>query len=402
MKTFKIFGWILLMAFSTIQFTACSDDDSNELKQEITLSENTQKQQTIFADNANAPKGISFEANGPWKAVIKEVSATRVENNGIEWLALSQYEGGAGEITINLIIKENNTGNDRKAEITIICGNSQITISIEQKATLENGNLPDGPIINKNKLVKKVTCTYSDYQEKSIYDFIYDDEGRIIKIISNEFDGETEKSEYSFTYLGNQVSFINHNEFHKENGGGKIILNDKGYAISGEFYCIYENKKSQHKSSWAYTPNGYLTQYVEDDYFTSNFIWKDKNLSQTPKGTLNYCTETFNYNTTIKNKANIDYNYLICVTTSYLSENLSMASGDGSGLTGILGSLGKRSENVISHIHIKHDPGETNCSLSYETDNDGYITKVYITKVYIHDENHSISGNTTVTIEYTK
>lgn len=386
---------MLLMAFSTIQFTACSNDDSNEPKQEITLSENTQKQQTIYADNANAPEGISFEANGSWKATVKEISAARAENNGIEWLSLSQYEGGAGTITLNLIIKENNTGNDRKAEITIICGNSKITISVEQKATLENGNLPDGPIINKSKLIKKITCTESDYpNDIYICEFTYDDKGRVTNISdSYRYNSTTHKTTCSFTYLGNKVSYITHNGYEGEGeaGGGEIILNEKGYAVSGNFYDIHDNKKDEWNSSWTYAPNGYLTRYAQDD-FTIDFKWENKNLSLLEDKNSSE-NERFTYDTNIKNKANIDYNYLIIAFLSGTSENLPLASGDDWGFTGMFGYLGKRSENVVSHMQTNHDHELENSYFTYETDKDGYIIKATVKET---------TNNTTIKIEYTK
>lgn len=393
---------MLLMAFSTIQFTACSNDDSNEPKQEITLSENTQKQQTIYADNANAPEGISFEANGPWKATVKEISAARADNNGIEWLSLSQYEGGAGKITLNLIIKENNTGNDRKAEITIICGNSQITISVEQKATLENGNLPDGPIINKSKLIKKITCTgsrsYSSDIDMDIYEFTYDDKGRVTNISSpDRHDSSTDKTTYSFTYLDNKVSYIGHNGNEEEIGGGEIILNEKGYAVSGNFYDFNDKEIIEWNSSWTYASNGYLTQCAQDD-FTIDFKWENKNLSLLEdKNSSETHYERFTYDTNIKNKANIDYNYLIIAFLSVTSENLPLASGDDWGFTGMLGYLGKRSENVVSQIQDNHDYDYDheleNIYFTYETDKDGYIIKATVKET---------TYTKTIKIEYTK
>lgn len=389
---------MLLMAFSTIQFTACSNDDSNEPKQEITLSENTQKQQTIYADNANAPEGISFEANGPWKATVKEISAARADNNGIEWLSLSQYEGGAGKITLNLIIKENNTGNDRKAEITIICGNSKITISVEQKATLENGNLPDGPIINKSKLIKKITCTESaNPNDIYIFEFTYDDKGRVTNISdSHRYDSTTYKTTCSFTYLGNKVSYIGHNGNEEEIEGGEISLNEKGYAVSGKFYDIDDNKKDEWNSSWTYASNGYLTRYTHaQDGFTIDFKWENKNLSLLEdKYSSRISYERFTYNTNIKNKANIDYNYLITAFLSETSESLSFASGDSWGFTGMFGYLGKRSENVVSHMQTNHEHKLENSYFTYETDKDGYIIKATVKETTNNTE--------TIKIEYTK
>lgn len=69
-------------------------------------------------------------------------ASTKAEGSSVSWVTLDKYSGNAaGEYTITVFVRKNYTGADRKAYIRITCGSS-ITITIEQKAVTESGDVP--------------------------------------------------------------------------------------------------------------------------------------------------------------------------------------------------------------------------------------------------------------------
>ena len=139
----KIFYYVSALLLAGALSWSCSDDDNDggdggNGKGGIVLDKGTQTEQVVYAnDKSGKNEGIKFTAQGPWKAEVKEVS-TKADAEAaptVDWLALSQYSGDkAGDYTITLTLKQNFTGKTRKAEICIICGDTVITITIEQKA----------------------------------------------------------------------------------------------------------------------------------------------------------------------------------------------------------------------------------------------------------------------------
>ena len=132
---------LLLAAF----VAGCSDDD--DAPRDLVLSDNTQTTQTVYADQTSGTGGgISFTALSDWTATVTDVTDTKATTDGtVDWLTLSAYSGGPGDYTLTLTLTENLTGQDRKAQIEIVCGASRITITVEQKGTTEGGDTPSVP-----------------------------------------------------------------------------------------------------------------------------------------------------------------------------------------------------------------------------------------------------------------
>ncbi len=111
----------------------------------IELNDETPTQQTVYADDEQAPAPIKFTATAPWTATIAEVATKAETGNEVDWLALSAYSGDAGEASLTMTLTPNYTGHDRKAEIRIACGETIITVTVEQKATKADGTMPESP-----------------------------------------------------------------------------------------------------------------------------------------------------------------------------------------------------------------------------------------------------------------
>ena len=116
----------------------CTEEEENS---GIRLIEGTASGQTVFADETTTDGDIHFTTDGAWTAEVTEAS-TKAEVSSVSWVTLDKYSGNAaGEYTITVFVRKNYTGADRKAYIRITCGSS-ITITIEQKAVTESGDVP--------------------------------------------------------------------------------------------------------------------------------------------------------------------------------------------------------------------------------------------------------------------
>lgn len=101
--------------------TSCLSGDYNDITPEIVFTEESPREQTIYADETDTAKPISFKTNYIWRVDVYEVTTRNVENN-TDWLRLNQYGGGRGDFDLNITTDCNDTGKDRKAEIVVTCG----------------------------------------------------------------------------------------------------------------------------------------------------------------------------------------------------------------------------------------------------------------------------------------
>lgn len=286
------------MLLAAVLFVACESSDSDSLN-EIELSNDTSKEQTVFADNTSKDEGIKFNATSDWTATVREVAIGRSGANSVEWLKLSAYSGNAGQNTINLTFTENLTGKDRKAEITIQCGLTIITITVVQK-----GENSDGKLL---KLVDKITFTadvtsYESGNEEETMVFKYDSNGRVAEIQKESTSSyDSEKGVYSFDYnIVDEIRVTYSTEYDTENMS--VALNEQGFATQINFFDehMYEDSKVEFKynedgqlatvRSYDYTSlEETFNLYYTDNAITKYEIWErgsDKDIQEFPLNTL--------------------------------------------------------------------------------------------------------------------
>lgn len=182
----RILFLLLLMA----GFVACEDKDEDGKFDDITLEEGVAQNMTFFADErADTVSGaVRFTAKGAWKASV--LPATKAEDTG--WVTVFPDHGDvAGDYTVQIKLEVNTTGADRKAVISISCGSTVITITVEQKGTTESGEVPDdgGSELEPSvwsELVNRIEYHYLPWepwgdrdQLEAVYEFEYDAENRI-------------------------------------------------------------------------------------------------------------------------------------------------------------------------------------------------------------------------------
>ena len=266
MKTF----WQTCFLAGALLMAGCSDEDTPK---NVVLTGGTQTSQTVYADETQgAGGGISFTAATDWTATVTEITATRAAGGStVDWLKLSAYSGGPGEYTLTLMLKENNTGADRKAKIEIVCGGDVITITVEQKGTTEDGETPVEPVGPQGKRLARVEYThvpsaYPDSYDKHIMTFEHDTQGRLSVLHQISYTGD-EQGYYAddvctFTYGNGQMKLEYKESGYSETRTYVAQLNEAGHVS-----LFYEEPDySTTTTAWmfAYDEQGYLQQILED------------------------------------------------------------------------------------------------------------------------------------------
>lgn len=204
----KFFNLWNVLLICSLLLCACSDNEGEGTPPpaKIELADGTSDRQEVFADQTAADnKGVSFVSQGPWKAVVEEVVKTKAEATAADWVILSQYSGDkAGSYTISITLMPNFTGKERQAVIRIICGDTEITVTVVQKGVAESGAAP--------KIVKEIVYTEEHGKDASIgwgspetetISYSYDERGRVVRIIRKRciegVEGESVSS-YTFDY----------------------------------------------------------------------------------------------------------------------------------------------------------------------------------------------------------
>ncbi len=396
---------ILLML---IMFVACSDD-TKEIK-EIVLDKGTATNQTIYSDETSTKEGISFTATEEWTATVTDIS-TRAAEGRVDWLELSRYDGGAGKFTLGITIEKNDTGSDRKAEIKIVCGETTITVVVEQKAITsdEAGTDPNRP--QSKKKVKTIKEYAEDNTLMTQTDVSYDNKGRIVKLNETDFEFDTNNTTY-LTYI---TSFT----YKKQDNGNLMIevkTSDDMFYFFEYLYCDNTGKVVRAKEKDTNIPQGtpddeheyeydnqdQLFRTKSKEYYngpdpihnTSDFIWSNRNIISYKS--MEYGDGEITYSN-IKNDANIDLAYLVCFRNS--TELLWHPHGVDYG--SICGYFGKRVANMPAtvkgaYLTCEGNTEVENYTFEYKRDAEGYIIEV--NKTY---DFYKGSGEHKYVIEYT-
>ncbi len=217
----------------------------------IKLAPETELLQQVYADGQQGPAPIKFTADGPWTATVVAVPTKADGGSEVDWLKLSAYRGGAGEASLTMELQPNLTGQDRKAEIRIACGETIVTITVEQKGTKADGTKPEGPDKPADyALVESIEenffagCKENSYRNTAHYVFRYDDQNRIAEYEITEYDyhdndGKPEMrhkymSRFDYTEPGEirltekETNRSNHDYFETETY--RVLFDDQGRA----------------------------------------------------------------------------------------------------------------------------------------------------------------------------
>lgn len=185
----KVFYFIVF--FTAFALCSCSEESSTA-DSEIVLADGASAVMQFKADEDGSSQFIKFIANDSWIVSTED-----------SWVSLSSEQGNAGENVISISLEKNYTGVERKAQITIICGDDSITIIIEQKAETSYGVIVDASIIPGKWNVK----SYASYD--------YDK--------NTKQESQDESIDYDSYVNRFEISSLGNNSFKVD-----IFLNDSG------------------------------------------------------------------------------------------------------------------------------------------------------------------------------
>lgn len=141
----KLNGWISFLCLILFSFmvSGCSSDSEEKQNEIIVMPDASQKNQSF--NSSDVAGNFSFITTSPWTASIVETSVTnRSVNTSPDWISLDKYSGEAGEYTLTITMKPNNTGNTRTATITVSSGSEEIIVTVTQKSVAESGGDVNG------------------------------------------------------------------------------------------------------------------------------------------------------------------------------------------------------------------------------------------------------------------
>lgn len=254
MKAF--YSFLLLVA---VAFTACDEAITKKL---IQLADGTSTSLVFNADESGDAT-IKFTADAAWTASVNEVAASK-SGESISWLKLSSYGGEAGENTITVSLLKNYTGASRKAEIKIVCGDSKIVITVEQK-----GESSDGTVAKKiKKIVYKETDNSSVDTDRNPYEkeyslkFSYFEDGSVARLTKEEtgYSGDKSSITYNFNYdIVGEIQVEEKESDYYETYNYVVKLDDRGNATE-------VSKNGKKLASFGYTNDVRLGKVVTYKY----------------------------------------------------------------------------------------------------------------------------------------
>jgi len=151
------------MLLGAAVFSGC---DEKEKQPDIKV-ENGSLSQIVYADETIGKNDVTFVTSGAWTSAITEGTTKSTKSGSVSWLSIDPDHGDkAGSYTVSISLEPNATSEDRTATITITCNGKNITITVTQKATKEDGTPIEKPVTGVDVYV--VGSAYNEKQGNTI------------------------------------------------------------------------------------------------------------------------------------------------------------------------------------------------------------------------------------------
>ena len=177
----------------------------------------------------------------------------------------------AGEYTITVSLTKNFTGASRKAEIKIVCGESEVVITIEQKGETSTGVVAKKikEIVYKETDNSSVDTNDTPYEEEYSLKFSYGNDGSVARIIDeriDSYDGEKSTYTYNFNYdIVGEIQVERKNSRYDETDNYIVKLDDRGNATE-------VSKNGKKLASFGYTNDVRLAKMVQYDEYNDDEV----------------------------------------------------------------------------------------------------------------------------------
>lgn len=381
-----------LMLLPLLILSACSEDDKGD---PTIIIAKDQQNQTAFADDTD--KTIRFTATQDWRTEVDYTGTKATE----PWVTLDPPSGEAGEVTVSVTLGKNFTGVNRRAVIKIICGGTTITVIIEQKAETENGEIPDeqpdlpepGPHPDARRIAEVRTYEDGDYR---VF-FNYDDKGRITKYYMCE--NGSEQNIYEYTYVYESEERITEHFTSRDNAyilSGNLTYTLENGRITGAegIQEDHDNRRDEVRIICEYDAEGQMIKSMDNnttetgtevppenvavksgsEMTTRTYTWKD--------GVITAASEAWKDNV----NASCTYEYYSDEELRYMPLAVDIVSWVGlellwnhePALSNYFGKIpGRYVKKVLVSSPQGYYDGSGTVLYRYETDDKGYITKVY-------------------------
>lgn len=383
---------LFFLLLAAVSLTAC--DKGDETPSTITGYDPDQLNQTLYADQTSGSGNFTFTAAESWTTQVKNVTRSAAADT---WITLDPAQGGAGTVHMKIILSPNLTGVDRKAEIVIVCGDTTLTITVEQKGTTESGGEEPQPTARKIVRIDVESAYTNDYSGEEYTTFRYEEE-MLVEIIT------TETESYKGALQHTWITTTSIDEVVQPGGGPAISVtteesvDGKAARMLVEAVAQLENgrvtsctregvdyDKSDAGEAWSdrftlsYDAAGYLTGCVrvekgendEDNFYST---WLGGNYTKVAWGGGSGLDEAVYGNTAYKNNANLDLNAYFVLD----SEGFDFSFGAQDKIFALCGYTGKRSANLATRV-TENWNGQTPrpTTYTYEFDADGYPVKIH-------------------------
>ena len=262
MKAF--YSLFLLLA---VVLTSC--DEVLGTQDQIELLDGTSTSLVFNADDSGDAT-IKFVADAAWTASVSEITASK-SGESLSWLKLSSYGGEAGEYTITVSLTKNFTGASRKAEIKIVCGDSEVVITVEQKGETSTGVVAKKikEIVYKETDNSSVDTNDTPYEKEYSLKFSYGNDGSVARIIDeriDSYDGEKSTYTYNFNYdIVGEIQVERKNSRYDETDNYLVKLDDRGNATE-------VSKNGKKLASFGYTNDVRLAKMVQYDEYNDDEV----------------------------------------------------------------------------------------------------------------------------------
>jgi hypothetical protein len=264
----KVLNFATLL-LTTILFAACEPETPVQ-DESITLSSNNSVlTQTAYADETQGSDGVTFVTTNAWTSTITEESP-QMRAAAPDWITISPDHGDkAGAYTITITLVPNTTGEDRTATITISCEGTEITITVTQKGTKEDGTVPEyepQPFVIEAQVENGAQY---DVDEVQVY-LQYHGDGADLLLASGKYENGAFKITLPATFDENYL-----NELGTANGVTVSNPNAR-YAMFDEI-AAYKNSEAVGIFSSGYNPNIKVQYMYLDRDVTINGTLNDDN-----------------------------------------------------------------------------------------------------------------------------
>lgn len=414
----------ILCGNDTVTVSVTQRGEGSPSEGNITMAEGTQLNQTVSAESVRGESPLEFTTDGAWTAVVLQMPDDAEPSFGTSgeegfWISVSPDHGdAAGAYTMDITLQPNDTGADRKAVITIKCGNAKVEAYVTQQKG-QSGVVPS------SRLLKNVTEFYEDsgYECKTSLDIEYDSDNRVSRLSTfsaNMVTGEEEgEASMCIDYGQGTVKITMESDWRGETAeplpgpaeavGGRMVaeltgtLNADGYMEDGEIITVYYAAhadgteyvwdKTRMECTARYS-DGFLTaaSWMEENCDPEKLNtykheyechWGDDNMTGVDRAYVIYSGgETHRgasagvaaYDSGVKNAGySLDLNWLIAG-----GDTFSTIAGDS--IINVLDFYGRRSNYLVSRITDTGDGNYTETyNYTYRTDSEGYVTGITVT-----------------------